>query len=110
LHDKFVIKPEAIPESVFLLEQRIARELGRGMVEITDEFKKQKTTEIIDAQKQSLDRWIDYFASPDAQYPDWFKYVAMRSVLGMGKFKKEQDPNGKERGFFQKRTTDTVAA
>jgi hypothetical protein len=34
----------------------------------------------------------------------------MRSVLGMGKFKKEQDPNGKERGFFQKRTTDTVAA
>lgn len=109
LYDTFVIKAEVVPESVFALEQKIARERGQGKKEISDDFKRQKTTEIISNQKQSLDKWIDYLASPDAQYPDWFKYVAMRSVLEMGKFKKEHDVNGKERGFFQKRTVDTVA-
>ncbi len=109
VHDNFVIKPESIPESVFVLEQRIARERGQ-VIEITDEFREQKINELIGNQKQSLDKWIDYLASPDALYPDWFKYVALRSILEMGKFKKEQDANGKERGFFQKRTADTVAA
>lgn len=109
LHEQCIIKPEEIPESVFILEQRIARELGHGTVEITEDFKQQKIVEIISGQKQSLDMWIDYIGSPDAQYPDWFKYVAIRSVLEMGKFKKEQTQDGKERGIFQKRTRDTVA-
>ncbi len=110
LHDTFVIKPENVPESVFLLEQRLARELGHGDVEISEEFKDRKIKEIISAQEQSLDKWVDYLASADATYPDWAKYWAIRSVLEMGKIKKEQDQSGKESLKFLKRTKDTAAA
>lgn len=110
LRGNFVIKPEDIQESVFLLEQRLAREQGHGTIEITEEFKQRKTAEIINNQRQSLDKWIDYIASPDAQYPDWAKYWGMRPVLEMGKFIKEYNKDGKEIGRFQKRTKDTVAA
>lgn len=110
LHNKFVIKPEEIPEAAFLLEQRIARELGHGDVEITDEFKEQKTGQIINNQTKSLDKWVDYLASPDAQYPDWAKYWTLRSVLEMGKLQKEQDEQGRETANFQKREKNTVAS
>jgi hypothetical protein len=110
INDKFVIKPNEIPESAFLLEQRIARELGYGTVELTEEFKKQKTAEIINNQTRSLDKWIDYLSSSDATYPDWAKYWAFRSMLDMGKLLKEEDEDGGERVRFQKRTKDTVAA
>lgn len=109
LHGKFVIKPEEIPESAFLLEQHIAREQGYGDIEITDEFKEQKTAQIINNQTKSLDKWINYLSSPDAQYPDWAKYWAFRSMLDMGKLQKKDD-NGKESANFQKRDKDTVAS
>jgi hypothetical protein len=110
LYDKFVIKSEAVPESAFLLEQRIAREQGHGTVEITQEFREKKTEEIINNQTRSLDKWVDYLASPDATYPDWAKYWAVRSVLEMGKLQKEDDKNGGEKVRFQKRSADTVAS
>ena len=34
--------------------------------------------------------WIDYLTSPDAPYPDWLKYFAFRSVVGMGEYDKEK--------------------
>ena len=81
LHQKFVIKETNIPEETFLLEQRIAREQGHGNVEITDEFRAEKIRQIINSQEQSLDKWVDYLASSDANYPDGAKYWAFRSVL-----------------------------
>jgi hypothetical protein len=62
MHRKFVIRPNQIPESAFLLEQRIAREQGHGDIELTDEFREQKTNQIINNQTQSLDKWIDYLS------------------------------------------------
>ncbi len=103
LHSNFVIKPEEVPESAFILEQRIARELGYGDVEITDEFRERKTNQIISDQVTSLDKWVKYVSSPDAQYPDWAKYWAMRSVLEMGKLQKQEDENGKVTARFAKR-------
>ena len=110
LHEKFVIRPEEVPEAVFLLEQRIAREQGHGDIEITDEYRKQKTQQIINNQTQSLDKWIDYLASSEAQYPDWAKYWAFRSMLEMGKLEKGTDNEGKEIARFKKRTKDTAAS
>ena len=110
LSEKFVIKPEAVPESAFLLEQRIAREQGHGDIEITDEFREQKTAQIVSDQTRSLYKWIDYLASPDAQYPDWAKYWAFRSMLEMGKLQKGEDSSGGETARFQKRDADTVAS
>lgn len=109
LYKNFVIRPSNVPESTFLLEQRLARELGHGTVEITDEFREQKINQIIADQRHSLDRWVDYLALNDAQYPDWAKYWAIRSVLEMGKFEKQEDKEGNQTAVFRSRTAETVA-
>ena len=110
-HKEYVIKPEAIPESVFLLEQRIARQLGHGDVEITQEFRDRKTEQIIRDQEQSLDKWIDYLTAPEADvYPTWAKYWAFTSMVKMGKLEKKADEQGNENARFKKRTEDTVSA
>ena len=90
LHNKFVIKPEEIPEGYFANQQRIAREQGHGDIEITAEMREQLAEVIVADQQSSLDNWIDYLASPDATYPDWLKYYATRSILGLGEFDKER--------------------
>ena len=101
LHDNFVIKPKDFSEGFFTLQQRIAREQGHGNIEITPEMREDLMEPVIADQISSLDAWIDYLSSPDALYPDWLKYWAMRSVLGMGAYDKEK----KE---FDRRRTDTV--
>jgi len=90
LHDKFVIKPEEIPESYWETQKRMAREQGHGDIEITDELRNQNTEIIIADQESSLDKWIDYLASEDAKYPMWLKYFAVRGVLDMSTYDKEK--------------------
>lgn len=101
LYDKFVIKPDEIPESYFDTQRRLAREQGHGDIEITDELRKQSAEIITTDQRGSLDNWVDYLASPDATYPDWLKYWAMRSILGMGEYDKQKK-------VFTKRDKGTV--
>lgn len=109
--NEYVIKAEDVPESAFLLEQKIARQLGHGTIEITDDFKQKKTEQIIGDQIQSLDKWLDYLSSPDATYPTWAKYWAFKAILTMGKFEKQENEiTHAESGQFQKRTKDTVAS
>lgn len=109
--NEYVIKSEDIPESAFLLEQKIARQLGHGTIEITDDFKQKKAEQIIGDQAQSLDKWLDYLSSPDATYPTWAKYWAFKAILTMGKFEKQENEiTHAESGQFQKRTKDTVAS
>lgn len=89
LYNKFVIKPEEIPESYFTTQQRLARELGHGEVEIGEEQREQLTEVVITDQKSSLDNWLDYLSSKDATYPDWLKYYSFRSMLSLGEYDKE---------------------
>lgn len=107
---EYVIKQAEVPESAFLLEQQIARNLGHGNIEITDEFRERKTAEIIRNQTASLNKWVDYLTSTDATYPTWAKYWAFRSMVGMGKLEKKEDEQGRETARFTKRDKDTVAA
>jgi len=38
------------------------------------------------AQARGLEDWINYLGGPDGSaYPTWFKYLALRSLMGMGK-------------------------
>ncbi|MBU3934801.1 hypothetical protein KKC00_02470 [Patescibacteria group bacterium] len=97
LYDGHVIKPDQVPEAYFNTQRRLAREQGHGDVEIGREQRKQLTEVIITDQKSSLDNWTDYLASPDAVYPDWLKYWAIRSILGMGEYDKEKKQFGKRR-------------
>ena len=105
LYDKYVIKSEDIPESYWEGLMQIARERGQGGdIEGVDleTLKEQNTEALIADQKSTLDMWVDYLASPDATYPDWLKYWAIRSVLKIGEY-------DKEKGAFTKRSTGTVS-
>lgn len=103
LHKNLIIKNEDIPYRAFELEQDIAEQGGHGRPEITERFKQEKTRQIQEDQRASLDTWINYLSSPDAMYPDWAKYWAFRSITQMGGYNKKDKK-------FGKRTIDTVHA
>ncbi len=90
LHNRYIIKPDEIPEGYFENQRRLAREQGHGDIEITPQARAQLTEVIIADQTSSMDKWIDYLASPDAPYPDALKYWTIRSVLNMSEYDKEK--------------------
>ena len=96
-----VAKQEDIPDSFFEQQQLLAREQGRGDMDITPWVRKQLAEVVIADQKSSLARWVNYLSSPNAKYPDWLKYYALRSVTGLG----EYDKSKKE---FTKRSKGTT--
>lgn len=131
LHRKFIVKPEVATDVYLKHQQRMAHERGHGKVEVPEGVKnkigtavevtvkggnlkqelqgfsdeeKQMAEEItakIDEQKHTLDYWIDYLSGPDALYPDWLKYWAIRSVTELSSYDKDE----KE---FPKRRPDTI--
>lgn len=101
LHEKFIIKPDEIPEGYFELQKRIARERGHGDIEINDWMRKELTNNAIVNQTKSLDRWIDYLSSQETAYPNWFKYFVFRNITQLGEFDKQK----KE---FKKRSKGTT--
>jgi hypothetical protein len=71
---RYVIRPDAIPKSFFETQTRIARDLGHGENTLNAETRARLIENIIAEQKASLDKWFDYFLSPDtSQYPMWAK-------------------------------------
>ncbi len=102
-YEKYVIKKENIPQSYYEKQKELALERGFGHVEITDEMKKELEKEVIENQKKSMDRWLDYFLSDDAKvYPFWAKYWAFQGMLKIGKYDKEKQ-------VFYKRSEHTVS-
>ena len=69
-YEKYIIKPEDIPESYYAHQQEIALERGYGHIDITEDMKKQYQEQIISDQKASFDVWFNYFFSDDSKvYP-----------------------------------------
>ena len=102
-YSKYVIKEEEIPESYYIHQKEILLERGYGYVDITPKMKKDLTNQIIEEQKKSLDYWIDYFTSSDANmYPMWAKYWAFQGMLKLGSYSKETRQ-------FSRRTKGTTA-
>lgn len=107
-----LISDDNVPDSYFELQLKIARERGQAgdlnmngiktIAYIPAETRREAGEIIYNDQKQSLDTWVDYLSSPDAQYPTWFKYYVLRSVVKMGVYDKEKHE-------FSKRTKDTTA-
>jgi len=102
-YDRYVIKPENIPEGYFKsLEKRYLDE-GHGhhnLVnpdnEIDRELKEQHINVIIREQQDSLDAWLNYFFSEDSDYlPMWAKVWAFQGMLGIGNLNKEKDGYGR---------------
>jgi len=97
LYPSVLIDKNNIPDSYFELQLKIARERGQAgdlgnfktAKDIPLETKRQTGETLYNDQKQSLDVWIDYLSSPDASYPTWFKYYALRNITKMGSYNKE---------------------
>ena len=102
-YDLYVIKPENIPDAYFQNQVRLARERGYGNIELTEEDKMRKTEEVIDDQKKSLDKWIEYFLYDEESksYEMWEKYWVFQGLQNLGKYDKET-------GKFIKRDKTTV--
>lgn len=99
LYDQSVIKSEEIPESYFDSIKRKHREEGHGDIEIPADYRKDLAETLITDQQKSLDNWIDYLASPEAKYPDWLKYYAIRNILKMGRYDKGKKNFTERRGI-----------
>ncbi|HLD81612.1 MAG TPA: hypothetical protein VJA22_00200 [Patescibacteria group bacterium] len=135
-HKEYVIKPENVLQGYFYLQGEIGIREGRRAdmeqsgvkietvkknnengeeVEVRnfsfpEEIKKREIATVVGNQKKSLDKWIDYLTSPDADYPMWAKYFAFRSIVEMGKLVKTESEDGRIKANFQKRTKNTVAS
>ena len=102
-YDLYVIKPENIPDAYFQNQVRLARERGYGNIELTEEDKRRMTEEVIDDQKKSLDKWIEYFLYDEESksYGMWEKYWVFQGLQNLGKYDKETSK-------FSKRDKTTV--
>lgn len=90
-YDLYVIKPEDIPESYFQNQVKLARERGYGNIELTNEDRKRMTDQVIEDQKHSLDKWIEYFLydEENKSYEMWEKYWVFQGLQSLGKYDKE---------------------
>ena len=102
-YDLYVIKPENIPDAYFQNQVRLARERGYGNIKLTEEDKRRMTEEVIDDQRKSLDKWIEYFLYDEESnsYEMWEKYWVFQGLQNLGKYDKET-------GKFSKRDKSTV--
>ena len=102
-YDLYIIKPENIPDAYFQNQVRLARERGYGNIELTEEDKRRMTEEVIDDQRKSLDKWIEYFLYDEESksYEMWEKYWVFQGLQNLGKYDKET-------GKFSKRDKSTV--
>ncbi len=99
---RHVIKPHEIPDGYFENQRRIARELGHGDIDVTPEMRRLLTEAVVADQTKSFENWVEYINHPDANYPSWFRYYTIRSVLQTG-------PYDKEKHQFAKRSRSTTA-
>lgn len=101
-YDKYIIKPENIPESYFKQQEQIALDRGYGHIDYNENARQQEINQIISEQKASLDSWIDYFSGTYTEmYPTWFKYYCFQGMIRLGYYDKREDK-------YTKRTESTV--
>ena len=90
-YDLYIIKPENIPESYFNNQIEIARERGYGNITLSDKDKERMIKQVIDDQKETLDKWIEYFLYDEESksYEMWEKYWVFQGLQTLGKYDKE---------------------
>ena len=90
-YDLYIIKPENIPESYFNNQIELARERGYGNITLTDKDKEIMIKQVIEDQKETLDKWIEYFLYDEesSYYEMWEKYWVFQGLQTLGKYDKE---------------------
>ncbi|MFZ3230948.1 MAG: hypothetical protein WA160_12140 [Pseudobdellovibrio sp.] len=98
-----VIQPHKISKSYFDLQVEIAQEKGKDILELTEKVKQDLAKVVIDDQRKSFEKWLDYFFSSDSEnYPMWAKYWSFTSLKKLSTF----DP---ESGTFKDRSPGQAA-
>ena len=100
--DKYTISKEEIPESYYKSQEQMYLDRGYGHHTITENEKDKLADIVIDDQKKSLEKIIDYFFSDDAIYPEHLKFWAFQGIMSLGSYDKET-------GEFKRRNKHTVA-
>jgi phage protein U len=100
-YDRYVVKPENISQSYFDHQVKIARANGIPM-QLDEKTKQTLVDAVIKDQETSLDQWIEYFLSEDADYPLGLKVWAFEQMA------KLQALNV-EKGVFMKRSRGTAS-
>ncbi len=108
-YKRYVIKESDISENYWRYLEEEYLDEGQGHVnlvnptnEIERELKREHTRRIIEAQKSSIDGWLNYFMSSDSDYlPMWGKVWAFMGMVKIGVL-------NKEKSGFNKRSKDTV--
>ncbi len=101
-YKKYVISANDIPDSYFKNQEQIALNRGYGHVHYDEKTKSKEKEIIVKEQEESLDSWLDYFASSDTEhYPTWFKYFCFQGMIRIGYFDKEKNQ-------YTKRTKNTI--
>ena len=90
-YDLYIIKPENISESYFNNQIELARERGYGNIILSDKDKERMIKQVIDDQKETLDKWIEYFLYDEESksYEMWEKYWVFQGLQTLGKYDKE---------------------
>ena len=90
-YDLYIIKPENIPKSYFNNQIELARERGYGNITLTYKDKERMIKQVIEDQKRTLDKWIEYFLYDEesSYYEMWEKYWVFQGLQTLGKYDKE---------------------
>jgi formylglycine-generating enzyme required for sulfatase activity len=87
LYRRHTLSESRVPESAIELQRRIARDRGHGDVTLTPEIRREFARRTVEAQRASLDSWVDYFLSPDTDsYPFEFKVWAFHEIVRLQGF------------------------
>ena len=100
--EKFFIKKENISERYWNLQEQILENDWYWNIEIDEQTKQSEYEKIKSEQKGSLEYWINYLSSSNADYPVWLKYWAFKSILKLQSF-------DKQKATFRKRNKSTIA-
>lgn len=90
-----------VPESYFVHQQKIARDMG-DFFEVDDDYRRNTTLRVQTEQRDSLSAWVSYLRDEANNYPDWFKVYTWESLRRLGGF-------DREKGLFKRRNDRTVA-
>lgn len=102
-YNNYIIKKENITDKYFEHLNKIALDRGFGHDAYTENDKKIEIEKIINEQRESLNRWLDYFFSSDTEmYPVWFKYYVFQSIVKMGTYDKANNR-------YNRRKDDTIS-
>ena len=90
-YDLYIIKSENIPESYFNNQIVLARERGYGNITLSDKDKERMIKQVIEDQKETLDKWIEYFLYDEesSYYEMWEKYWVFQGLQTLGKYDKK---------------------